>query len=253
MVIDKLSGRKKQVLEILTENTGISIAEISDQLNVSVVTIRSDLESLAESGFIVRMRGGGLPAFHQSILDRQKSMGVEKLQIAKAAADKVQDGDRVMIVAGTTTSLIPRFLLGKRDVHIVTNSTLLLPYVRINPALHVTLVGGQFSPAAEAMVGPIAVQQLEQFHVRMAFLGTDGFSLERGFTAHQVDVAEVVKHMAGQAEQAVLCADSSKYGKAGFAHILPLTRVSTIVTDKAFKDQDKAILEEEGLVVERAS
>ncbi|MCG8375044.1 MAG: DeoR/GlpR family DNA-binding transcription regulator, partial [Chlorobiales bacterium] len=187
MVIDKLSGRKKQVLEILTENTGISIAEISDQLNVSVVTIRSDLESLAESGFIVRMRGGGLPAFHQSILDRQKSMGVEKLQIAKAAADKVQDGDRVMIVAGTTTSLIPRFLLGKRDVHIVTNSTLLLPYVRINPALHVTLVGGHFSPAAEAMVGPIAVQQLEQFHVRLAFLGTDGFSLERGFTAHQVD------------------------------------------------------------------
>ena len=249
MVIEGLTERKRQVLEILTENPGTSVSEISERLGVSTVTIRSDLESLAEHGLIMRTRGGGVPAFHQSILDRQKAMAAQKTSIAKAAAELVTDGDRVMIVAGTTTSLIPRFLLGRRDVHIVTNSTLLLPYVRINPALHVTLIGGRFLASAEAMVGPIALRQLEQFHVRMAFLGTDGFSLDKGFTAHQVEVAEVVRHMAGQAEKRVLCADSSKYGKAGFAHILPLSEVTTIVTDKGLNQDRQDELETHGISV----
>jgi DeoR family galactitol utilization operon repressor len=250
MVIESLSERKRQVLKMLTENAGTTVSEISERLGVSAVTIRSDLESLAENGLIIRTRGGGIPAFHQSILDRQKAMAAEKIRIAKAAADLVTDGDRIMIVAGTTTSLIPRFLLGRRDVHIVTNSTLLLPYVRINPALHVTVIGGRFFSSAEAMVGPISIRQLAQFHVRMAFLGTDGFSIEKGFTAHQVEVAEVVRHMAGQAEQSILCVDSSKHGKAGFAHILPLSSVSTILTDKGLAKDDQGDLETHGISVE---
>jgi DeoR/GlpR family transcriptional regulator of sugar metabolism len=248
MVID-LSGRKKEVLDLLTENAGITVAQISDRLNVSLVTIRSDLESLADSGYIVRTRGGGLPAYHPGILERQKAMSAEKLRIARAAADLVQEGDRIMIVAGTTTSLIPRFLLGKRDVHVVTNSTLLLPYIRINPSIDVTLVGGRFLASAEAVVGPIAIKELQQFQVRLAFLGTDGFCGDGGFTAHQVEVAEVVKHMAQRAETRVLCVDSSKYGKAGFAHILPLTEVSTIISDNSLAPQDKALLEKQSISV----
>lgn len=251
MVIDQVSGRKKEVLRILTENSGATVADLSDQLSVSVVTIRNDLESLADSGLIIRTRGGGVPAFHPNILERQKAMSGPKAAIAKAAADRITDGDRVMIVAGTTTSLIPRFLLGKRDVHIVTNSTLLLPYVRINPSLNVTLVGGQFLPSAEAMVGPMAISQLKQFHVNTAFLGTDGFCLEEGFTAHLMEVAEVVKEMAQQARERILCVDSSKYGKAGFAHILPLTEVSLVMTDSQLGDDSKADLEAAGISVTR--
>lgn len=248
-MIARLSERKKEILEILSEDASTSIAEISDRLNVSTVTIRSDLEGLSENGYIIRTRGGAIPAFHQSILDRQRSMAEGKARIAKAAAELVADGDKVMIVAGTTTALIPRFLLGRRDVHIVTNSTLLLPYVRINPSLNVTLVGGQFIASGEATVGPMALRELKRFHVSKAFLGTDGFSLESGFTAHQVDVAEVVKHMAGQADESILCADSSKYGKAGFAHILPITDVSSLITDDTFSPSDKADLEKQGIHV----
>jgi len=248
-VFARLSGRRKEILRILSEDANATVTEISDRLSVSTVTIRSDLEGLSENGYIIRTRGGAIPAFHQSILDRQRAMAEGKARIAKAAADRVADGDKVMIVAGTTTALIARFLLGRRDVHIVTNSTLLLPYVRINPSLHVTLVGGQFLASGEAIVGPMALRELEQFHVRLAFLGTDGFSLESGFTAHQVDIAEVVKHMAGQADESILCADSSKYGKAGFAHILPLTQISSIITDDGFDLPSKKKLEKQGIQV----
>ena len=123
---------------MLAEDAGVSVAEMSKALGVSAVTLRNDLSSLAEKGFVVRTHGGAIPAFRPNILERQKQMVEAKTRIARAAAEMVDDGDTVMICAGTTTAWMPKFLLGKSDVRVVTNSTLVLPYARINPALHVT-------------------------------------------------------------------------------------------------------------------
>jgi len=146
--------------------------------------------------------------------------------------------------------MIVRFLLGKQDVHLVTNSTLVLPYARINPALRVTFVGGEFCPSGEAMVGPIALRELRQFHVKTAFIGADGYSLATGVTAHLVDLAEVVKTMAAQAEQTILVADSSKYGRSGFTHILPLSAVDLVMTDEGLPESARAELEEAGVALQ---
>jgi len=232
---------------MLSNDAGTSVSHLSKVLEVSAVTIRSDLTALAEKGLIVRTKGGAFPAFHPGIFERQKQMLEEKKRVAKAAAGLVRDGDKLMIVAGTTVSLIVQYLLGKRDVHVVTNSTLVLPHGRINPSLHLTFVGGEFRPAAEAMVGAIALRELEQFHVGMAFVGTDGFSLEHGVTAHSVELAEVVKQTAECADEIVLVADSSKYGKAGFAHILPLNKVSRVITDDGLSEEDRKTLTDAGI------
>jgi len=178
-------------------------------------------------------------------------MAEEKNRIAKAAAGLVRDGDRVMIVAGTTTALVARHLFGKRDVHVVTTSTLLLPHVRVNPALTVTLVGGEFRPEMEGVVGPVAIGAIRQFNARLVFVGTDGFSAERGVTAHFVEEAEIAQAMAGQAEQVVLLADASKHGRAGFARMFPLERVSLLITDTRLDDAARARLEEHRVSVMR--
>lgn len=228
-----LSNREKKILQILMEDSRSSVTEMSKALGVSAVTLRSDLRDLADKGMIVRTRGGAFPAFHPNILDQWKNRTEEKARIARAAANLIEDGDNIMIVAGTTTAQIAKYLMGKRDIHIVTNSTLLLPYARINPALTVTLVGGEFRASGEALVGPNAIRSLDVFHVKTAFLGTDGFSLESGcITAHIVEIAEVVEKMAAQAERSVLLADSSKCGKMGFASIMPLHSISLLITDR---------------------
>lgn len=251
MIAEKENGfeRKRKIFEILAADSGATVARISQQLGVSEVTIRNDLNALSEQGLILRARGKALPAFHPEILERQKSRLREKERIAEAAAARVQDGDKVMISAGTTTSLIPKFLLGRRDVHLVTNSTLVLPYARSNPSLHATFVGGEFRPSAEAMVGPIAVREIGQFHVKTAFVGTDGFSERGGVTAHLVDVAEVVRKMAEQAEEVIVLADSTKYGKAGFAHILPLGEIDLVITDRELAPEACAACEAMGLAL----
>ena len=246
-----LSDRERQILALLAEDASVSVAAVSDKLAVSKVTIRSDLSSLEEKGFLVRTHGGAMPAFHASILERNRTRSEEKNRIARAAAETIEDGDTVMIEAGTTTALIVKYLLGKRDLHIVTNSTLLIPYARMNPQLHLTVVGGEFRPATESLVGPIALRELEEFHVRKAFLGTDGFSLELGSSTHLVEGAEVNKRMALQAEERFLVADSAKYGRAGFVRMLPLTSYSRIITDLAMSDEITGALIETGLVIER--
>ena len=140
--MDSLSKREKKILELLRGDTPPTIAEISKNFSVSRVTIRNDFNALVEKGILVKTRGGVIPAYHPKIIEHQRNKLAVKRRIAKEAADLVQDGDTVMILAGTTTALIGKYLLGKQDIRIVTNSTLLLPHVRVNPCLHLTVVGG---------------------------------------------------------------------------------------------------------------
>ena len=95
-----LSGteRKRKIIDFLADDSNLSATKISELLEVSPVTIRNDLSSLAEEGLIVRTHGGALPAFHPSIVARQKSMMEEKNRIARAAAGLVSDGDKIMTV-----------------------------------------------------------------------------------------------------------------------------------------------------------
>lgn len=219
------------ILDLLMEDRRISVSDLARRFGVTMVTARADLVSLEEEGFIVRTHGGAMPAFHPKIMERIRSRKEIKAAMARAAAGLIHDGDTVIITAGTTTALIPKYLLGRRDIHIVTNNTLLLTYVRANPQLRVTLVGGEFRPSEEGMVGPLALRAVAQFHVAKSFIGVDGASVKQGFTANSVESADFVRKMADQADEVIAVADSSKFGTAGFARILPFEQVDMLVTD----------------------
>ncbi len=249
LVNNNLSEREREIVSLLASDPSVSVSQLSQMLSVSAVTIRNDLNNLARKGIILRTRGGGSPAFHPEVVERQGLRTEEKGRIAQAAAALVQDGDTIMIEAGTTTALIARYLLGKRDVWIVTNSTLILPYVRTNPGIHLTVVGGEFRPAAESLVGPLALAALERFHVRLAFVGTDGFSLPYGLTTHLVEGAEVVRKMAERAETAVLVADSGKYGRKGFVGVLPIAGIHRLISDTGLPAEARRELEAAGIEV----
>jgi DeoR family galactitol utilization operon repressor len=252
MVNAQTSEREKEIVKLLAGDPGISVTRLAELLSVSVVTIRSDLSDLEQKGILVRTRGGAAPAYHPHVLERQ-SLNVEaKSRIAQAAAALVNDGDTIMIEAGTTTALVARHLLGKRFVNIVTNSTLILPFARTNPGIHLTVVGGEFRPASESMVGPVALAELERFHVRLAFVGTDGFSLEGGLTTHLVEGGEIVRRMAERSETVVLVADSSKYGKVGFVRVLPVQGVHRLVTDTGLEARAEQELASVGVEVTKA-
>ena len=246
-MFQSLTKRERQVLDLLVAEEGISVTELGRMLQVSTVTVRSTLNALGDKGVIVRTWGGATPAFHTEILERQRTNQEKKALIAAAAAEMVCDGDAVMVEAGTTTSLIGRYLFGRRDVHVVTNSLLVVPYGRANPALKLTIVGGSFQAVTESLVGPLALAELEEFHVKLAFVGTDGFSVANGTTTHLVEGAEIVREMTRRAERTVLLADSSKYGRTGFARVLGLEEIAVVITDDALPQRAADEIREAGV------
>ena len=232
-----LSERKSVILDLLVEENSVTVSELAKRLGVTPVTARADLAALEEEGLLIRTHGGAIPAHHTQLMERMRTGRERKGTIAKAAAAMIEEGDTVIISAGTTTALIAKYLLGKRDIHIVTNNTLVLAYARTNPNLRVTLVGGEFHPEEEGIVGPMAMAALDQFHVSKAFIGIDGASVKQGFTAHFIQSADLVRKMAEQADQVIVLSDSGKFGKPGFARILTFESVDTLVTDEEITEE----------------
>ncbi|MDR0376403.1 MAG: DeoR/GlpR family DNA-binding transcription regulator [Spirochaetaceae bacterium] len=247
----ELNERERIILDRLAEKGSVAVQDLARDLGLSEVTIRAGLRTLEEKGWLNRTRGGAAAAMHRDILERQRKFPDEKNAIARRAADLVRDGDVIMIEAGTTTALIARYLTGKKDVHIVTNSTLVFAYARMNPLLQITMTGGEFRRPTESLVGPIALETINRLNVRLAFVGTDGFTLERGMTTHLMEGAEIVKAMKAHAETTVLAADSSKYGRIGFSGVLPLQAVNLIITDANLEDGAFRRLRDAGIMVER--
>ena len=248
-MFSSLTEREQQILTLISEDPGTPVSELAERLGVSQVTIRAHLNGLADKGYLLRTHGGALPAFHPSVLERQQSNREIKEALARFAASRVSDGETIMIEAGTTTALVARFLMGRRDLKVVTNNMLVLPYARMNPGIRLSVIGGEFRPDTESVVGPVATSNLDRFHVQTAFVGTDGFSLERGFTTHLVEGAEIVRAMAERAERTLVIADSGKYGRKGFAHVLSLPEVSEIVTDPGLPKDIQEGLREAGVTV----
>ncbi len=244
-------SREDELLSLLNQNPGLTVAAMSRMTGVSTVTVRKILDRLEAKGTILRTRGGAAPALHPDIVARQTCHVEEKNRIARAAAALIGDGDTVMINSSTTGVLIARYLLGKRGIRIVTNSTLILPFARMNPLLHVTLVGAEFRPATEALVGPLAIEMLQQYHARLAFIGTAGFSVPIGVTAHVAEEAAVVKKLTERADTTILVTDSSKYGTPGFVCFLPITGVDRIITDTGLPDAARDELVAAGVEVDR--
>lgn len=248
MVAD-LSEREAIIFDRLMKNGAVSVAEMGVELEVSDVTIRSDFANLEALGLLTRTHGGAVPSIHPHIFERQELNTEEKHRIAQAAANMVQDGDAIMIEAGTTTSLVPRYLSGKRHVLIITNSILAFSSARVNPLLRITLTGGEFRNTTESFVGSVALEAISRFNVKYAFVGTDGFSLKSGITTHLVEGGDVISAMRKQAQNLVLLADSAKYGKVGVVSILPLKKLDTIITDAKFDTSIKEEIEEQNIQV----
>lgn len=238
------ADRESEIMSRLSGDGSLTVSGLAADLGVSEVTIRGDLRTLEQQGMLVRTRGGARPVALRSILQREHLNVEAKQRIAAAAAALVADEDTVMMEAGTTTAMIVRYLSARRGLQVVTNSSLVFNIARSNPSLTVILTGGHYRRESESFVGPIAERAIADFNTRIAFLGTDGFSPERGLTTRFVEGAQVSTAMRARAEETWLVADSSKFGQAGFVSFLPLSGITGLITDSGLPDGAVEALQE---------
>ena len=241
--------RETYMLGRLAREGSLMVGALARELGVSEVTIRTDLRSLEERGLLSRTHGGAEATGYRNVLERLLQHAAEKDRIARAAAELVADNDLIMIEAGTTCAQIVTHLTGRRGVQILTNSTLVVRHARAHPGLTVILTGGTFNRVSESMVGSVAVRSIEDFNVRLAFFGTDGFTAGRGLTTGFAEGAEVIRAMKARAAESWLVADSSKYGRAGFVSVMDLAELTGVITDSGMTAAALTDLNNSGLSV----
>ncbi len=243
MTSTKALKRQEYIRNLLEASGEVTAKDLAERLQVSVWTIRRDLNCLENSGILKRYYGGADPA--QPItpagqLDVHGSFrgyaGVNleaKRYIGRAAARLLHSGERVAMAGGTTTLEVARAL---KQYHfkgeVVTNALDIALELSEETEIHLVCTGGDVLPRYHTLVGADTEHALKLRYFDVAVVGVTGISLERGITVNsQVDAA-VLSLMTEHADRTILVADRSKFGQASFAQFSPQGPIDTLVTDE---------------------
>ncbi len=246
--------RKSRILYILNEKKRVSVRELEETLNVSGVTIRNDLSNLEKEEFLYRVHGGALIRekleYEFSFQRRLEVKIEEKKSIARKALGLVREGDFIFLDSGTTLLEFAKLLKEFRNLCVVTNSFPVCLELASSPGIELIGIGGRVNPEHFAFAGSNTIRYLKEFNFDRVFLGTDGFSIEKGLTTNDINMAEVERTAMQQSRECIVLADSGKMHSVGFAtSISSLARINILVTDWKMDREYLRRLEAEGVKV----
>src|SRR5271156_2766050 len=245
--------RQRAILEILRREGRVLVVDLAKQFHTSQVTIRKDLEILHVKGRVHRTHGGALPAREGALEDptlreKEKLHRQEKLRIADAAAEKVKEGQVLILDSGTTTTAIARALRNFQNLTIITNAVNIAAELA-GTAIDVILTGGTLRKNSFSLVGPIAEETLRRLSADLLFLGVDGFDVHHGLTTPNLLEAKVNRVMVEIAKKTVAVCDSSKFGRRSLSLIAPPSALHEVITDRGIPKADQRVLKQAGVEV----
>lgn len=227
-----MKDRSQAILSLLAEEHKVDVSALAEQLQVSQVTIRKDLDELERRGIVVREHGFARLCSPDNIACRIAYHYEEKRRIAARAAELVSDGETLMIENGSCCALLAEVLTQtKKDLTILTNSVFIADYIRNQTNFQIILLGGIYQPHSQVLVGPMVRQGAENFYVPHFFLGTDGYSPRTGFTNRDPMRAQAVRDMAHQADQLIVLTESEKFAHPAAVPLNVTNPIKTVITD----------------------
>jgi len=242
--------RQERILEALRASGGVRVSDLTEVLQVSYMTVRRDLDVLAEQGLVEKVHGGATITGQRSADEpgfEAKSVRElpEKEAIAAAAAELVRPGTAIGVTAGTTTWTLARRLRDVPSLTVVTNSIPVAEVMRQDGRtdLSVVLTGGLRTPS-DALVGPVADAAARSMHVDLLFMGVHGMDERGGFTTPNLLESETNRALVRSARQLVVVADHTKWGTVGLSTIAALGEADVLVTDDALAKEAQATLAE---------
>ena len=238
--------RLGEILDRVAENGSVDVVGLAQEFGVSAATVRRDLQTLHDQGLVRRTHGGALPrpaGLELPIQYKASRQHREKRAIGLASAGLVRDGDVVGMTGGTTATEVARALADRRGLTVVTNALNIAAELVSRPNIRLVVVGGNARHASYELVGPAAETMIAQYHLDVAFIGTDGFTVAEGCTTHDEMEAHTDLAFIGQTARTVVIADSSKIGKVTFARICGTEMIDTLVTDSGIEPAMRAAAE----------
>ncbi|MCK4394714.1 DeoR/GlpR transcriptional regulator [Candidatus Bipolaricaulota bacterium] len=231
--------RRRLVLERLQKQGVVKTSELSEAFSVSPMTIRNDLNALAQQDQLVRTHGGAIIrewlTTEPSYQDKANLNRAEKERIGKQAAGLIEEGMAVFIGNGTTTMEIIKHLPRGRRVRIFTNALNHALEVDQLPQAEVFIIGGHLRGVSLAMVGRLAHQALKGVYFDLAFLGVNGISMDYGLTIPSLEEAETAAEIIRHSQRTVIVADHTKFGIVAHGRIADICDIDAIITDNGLE------------------
>jgi DeoR family fructose operon transcriptional repressor len=235
--------RKQQIVKYVQSKSHTSVQELCDLLNVSESTIRRDLTDLESQKLLKRTHGGAIDLrsvnFEPTYSEKEDQFKDEKELIAKRAAEFIENGDSLIIDAGTTTFYLASELIKFKHLTVVTNSIPLMQRLSNIPDIEIVATGGVLRKNTMAFTGPLSETVLDQIRVDKAFIATNGLDFTEGLTTPNIVEAAVKQKMIHVANQVYVLADHSKIGRISFAKFGKITDIDACITGKAITEVQK--------------
>ncbi len=252
-----MEERHEKIIELLLTQQNASVGELSEKFDVSSVTIRNDLNQLAEQGRVVRTHGGarlgdGRTRQEYSIMTRRRINAPEKQRIGEYAASLVASSDSVLLDASTTSLAVGRALKERTDLYnvtVVTTGIWTALEMLGAPHLEVVLTGGHVRSETGSIAGFVATDVLRRFHFHKAFLGAWGLTMTDGLMDSPLVEVELKQAVIPRCQEVIAVLDGSKFGRPSLATIVPLSGISKIVTDDSASANFVSHLREKGVDV----
>lgn len=234
--------RRQQILDELQVKGGARLAELSEALSVSEMTVRRDLDALQRDGLIERVHGGAVlaqlgsqePGFDSKARRQQ----AEKEAIAEGAAAMAKPGMAVGLSAGTTTWAVARKLAQCDGLTVVTNSLDVWNELQApGSGASVILTGGEHSTPSGALVGPTAGAAIRSLYFDLLFLGVHGMDPVAGITTPNVAEAETNRAFISRSRRIVVVADHTKWRTTALCSMAELSCIDVLVTDDGLSEE----------------
>jgi DeoR family transcriptional regulator, aga operon transcriptional repressor len=248
-----IANRHQYILNKLKEQGFVNVIELSEELNVSLVTIRKDLRILESRNLLHRTHGsatlGDSFAVERTINDKEKLRVEQKQRIARAASSYVEQNDSIIIGSGSTVLEFAKHIRSIKPLTVVTASLNVAQVLNLSPEIEVHQLGGVIRKSSNSAVGPNAEKMLMGFSCKKLFLGVDGIDVDFGLSTTNSMEASLNKLMVDAAQLVVVLADSTKFARRGFGKICDLSQIDVIITDNELPNSVIKQVESHGVEV----
>lgn len=242
--------RRHSIVQLLQEQGEVSVEQLVQLFDTSEVTIRKDLTALENNGFLLRRYGGAVLMPKELIEEPQEeNLSQRKLSIAKAAAERIRDHNRIIVDSGSTTAALIRQLNRKQGLIVMTNSLSVATELRAlenEPTLLMT--GGTWDTRSESFQGNVAEQVLRSYDFDQLFIGADGVDLERGTTTFN-ELVGLSRVMAEVSREVIVMVESQKIGRKMPNVELNWQQIDVLITDNQLATESKNLIERHGVEV----
>jgi len=243
---DKQQARLSTILTALQQTGSVSVEMLSKDLDVSLVTIRRDLDALENQGLLRRTHGGAVsiePFFYEpfrndrSFQAQVERFSEEKRRIGRAAAALIQEGEIIALTPGTTTTEVIRGVPLNHRITVVTSTVNVAMELSKRKDLDVFVTGGHLRGEWFSLVGPTASQSLSQLLISTLFIGADGIDAKHGASCFIPDEAQLNSTMVKHARRKIAVVDHSKLGVVAGWRICPTSDIDILITDTGATDE----------------